>query len=58
MIDILDDEQLEAMLSAKWETANGSIKFTNDERVEIDVMLQLVIMRVKPEPTKAEQEVV
>lgn len=57
MFDILDDEQLEAMLSAKWETANGSIKFTNDERVEIDVMLQLVIMRVKPKP-KTEQEVV
>ncbi|MDE5830490.1 MAG: hypothetical protein K2H53_02130 [Clostridia bacterium] len=51
MIDILDDEQFEAMSAAKWETANGSIKFTNDEQVEIDVTLQLVITRVKPEPT-------
>lgn len=49
MIDILDDEQFEAMSAAKWETANGSIKFTNDEQVKIDVVLQLVIMRAKAE---------
>lgn len=50
MFDILDDEQLEAMSRAKWETSNGSIKFTNDDQVEIDITLQLVITRVKPEP--------
>lgn len=53
MFDILDDEQFEAMSNAKWETSNGSIKFTNDDQVEIDVTLQLVITRVK----EAEQEV-
>lgn len=47
MFDILDDEQEEAMSVAKWKTANGSIKFTNDEQVEIDVTLQLVAMRTK-----------
>lgn len=49
MIEILDKEKEEAMSNAKWETANGSIKFTNDEQVEIDVMLQIVAMRTKAE---------
>lgn len=48
-IEILDDEQVEAMAGVEWETYSGGIKFKSEEQITANVQLQLVIMRTAPE---------
>lgn len=56
LVDILDKDQEEIMANVQVDTANGSIKFTSEEQIDINVELQVVIMRTKAEEVEQEVE--